>query len=169
MQKLTPLIYSSHLNECPLQQELWDLLSEHESTDPNSTSCTKAAQKEKVLHKAGMENGRWKFSLFSGVFFVESEPIFDTFEKRSETLSLRTPQKPKELFMEGILLPESRDILICERSKFWSRQEHSLPDKIWADRWLKRLVVDWGTDPLSVTFGTRSLLWQSLCFPFCGL
>lgn len=42
VQKITPLIYSSHLNESHLQQELWDLLSENESIVPKGTSHTKA-------------------------------------------------------------------------------------------------------------------------------
>lgn len=89
-----------------------------------------------------------------------------------------TPQKPKELSVEDVLLPESRDkdTLICERSKFWSGQEPILLDRIWAERWLKRLVVDWGTDPSSDTLRDSfsplaepvfSILWPSAAIRCC--
>lgn len=99
-----------------------------------------------------------------------------------------TPQKPKELSVEDVLLPESRDkgILICERSKFWSGREQILLDWIWAERWLKRLVGDRGTDPLfdtlwdpfsPLTESVFSILWPLAaikcciwwCSPFYGV
>lgn len=59
-----------------------------------------------------------------------------------------TPQKPRELFVEEVLLQESRGkaVLIWEPV-----QERILLDRIWVDRRLKKLMLDWGTDLLSAT------------------
>lgn len=50
-----------------------------------------------------------------------------------------TPQKPKELSVEEVLLQESRGKAILTTETV---QERTLPDNIWAERWLKKLRVD---------------------------
>lgn len=59
-----------------------------------------------------------------------------------------TLQKPRELFVEEVLLQESRGKVVLN----WEPvQERILLDRIWVDRELKKLMLDWGTDLLSAT------------------